>query len=80
MVFVGSSGCGKSTLLRMIAGLETITRCEIQQRVNQVAEVLQLAHLLDRRPKALSGGQRKRVATRWSLSHVSFYWMSRSRT
>ena len=31
----------------------------INQRVNQVAEVLQLAHLLDRKPKALSGGQRQ---------------------
>ncbi|MGQ7092062.1 ATP-binding cassette domain-containing protein [Escherichia coli] len=28
----------------------------INQRVNQVAEVLQLAHLLDRKPKALSSG------------------------
>ena len=34
----------------------------INQRVNQFAEVLQLAHLLDRKPKALSGGQRQRVA------------------
>ena len=34
----------------------------INQRANQVAEVLQLAHLLDRKPKALSGGQRQRVA------------------
>jgi len=34
----------------------------INQRVNQVAEVLQLGHLLDRKPKALSGGQRQRVA------------------
>ena len=34
----------------------------INQRVNQGAEVLQLAHLLDRKPKALSGGQRQRVA------------------
>lgn len=34
----------------------------INQQVNQVAEVLQLAHLLDRKPKALSGGQRQRVA------------------
>jgi len=33
----------------------------INQRVNQVAEVLQLAHLLDRKPKALSGGQRRRI-------------------
>jgi multiple sugar transport system ATP-binding protein len=37
-------------------------KAQIDQRVNQVAEVLQLAHLLDRRPKALSGGQRQRVA------------------
>ncbi|MEG9452070.1 MAG: ATP-binding cassette domain-containing protein, partial [Pantoea piersonii] len=41
--------------------LAGVKRGEIQQRVNQVAEVLQLAHLLDRRPKALSGGQRQRV-------------------
>ena len=33
----------------------------INQRVNQVAEVLQLAHLLDRKPKALSGGQRQAI-------------------
>jgi multiple sugar transport system ATP-binding protein len=32
-------------------------KAEINQRVNQVSEVLQLAHLLDRRPKALSGGR-----------------------
>ena len=30
VVFVGPSGCGKSTLLRMIAGLEHITRGEIE--------------------------------------------------
>ncbi len=30
--------------------------------MTQVAEVLQLAHLLERKPKALSGGQRQRVA------------------
>lgn len=42
--------------------LAGVKRAEIQQRVNQVAEVLQLAHLLERRPKALSGGQRQRVA------------------
>ncbi len=37
-------------------------KSDIQQRVKQIAEMLQLAHLLDRRPKALSGGQRQRVA------------------
>ncbi|KAE9542038.1 maltose/maltodextrin ABC transporter ATP-binding protein MalK [Ursidibacter maritimus] len=37
-------------------------QAEIEQRVNQVAEILQLAHLLQRKPKELSGGQRQRVA------------------
>ena len=38
VVFVGPSGCGKSTLLRIIAGLEKVTRGEIQiagRRVNE---------------------------------------------
>lgn len=35
---------------------------EIKQRVGEVAELLGLADLLDRRPKQLSGGQRQRVA------------------
>lgn len=54
----------------------------MNQRVNQVAEVLQLAHLLERKPKALSGGQRQRVAIgpRWWRSRVCFCWMNRSLT
>jgi multiple sugar transport system ATP-binding protein len=35
---------------------------EIERRVNQAAELLQITHLLDRRPDQLSGGQRQRVA------------------
>jgi multiple sugar transport system ATP-binding protein len=35
---------------------------ERERRVGEVADVLGLAHLLDRRPAALSGGQRQRVA------------------
>jgi len=35
---------------------------EIQQRVKQAAELLQLTELLERKPKDLSGGQRQRVA------------------
>jgi multiple sugar transport system ATP-binding protein len=35
---------------------------EIEKRVNQAAELLQIGHLLDRRPDQLSGGQRQRVA------------------
>ena len=111
-VLVGPSGCGKSTLLRMIAGLEEITRGEleiggrrvnevppsgrgvsmvfqnyalyphmtvfrniafglklarteaktIEDRVAEVARILQLEDLLDRKPRELSGGQRQRVA------------------
>lgn len=37
-------------------------REEIDRRVLQAAEILQLNHLLDRQPKQLSGGQRQRVA------------------
>ena len=33
-----------------------------QKRIQQVAEMLQIQHLLDRRPAQLSGGQRQRVA------------------
>ncbi len=35
---------------------------EIKQKVTNAAEILDLAHLLDRYPKQLSGGQRQRVA------------------
>lgn len=37
-------------------------RVEIERRVAQAAELLQITHLLDRRPDQLSGGQRQRVA------------------
>ncbi len=37
-------------------------RAEIERRVSQAAELLQITHLLDRRPDQLSGGQRQRVA------------------
>jgi len=42
--------------------LAKVPRAEIAQRVRHAAEILQIAHLLDRKPKALSGGQRQRVA------------------
>ncbi|AAK81172.1 multiple sugar transport system ATP-binding protein [Clostridium acetobutylicum] len=34
----------------------------IDEKVKKAAEILDIAHLLDRKPKALSGGQRQRVA------------------
>ena len=38
------------------------SRAAVRERVGQVAEVLRIAHLLQRRPRELSGGQRQRVA------------------
>ncbi|MBF9035576.1 sn-glycerol-3-phosphate ABC transporter ATP-binding protein UgpC [Rhodobacterales bacterium HKCCE2091] len=45
-------------------GLENIAtpRAEIRDKVEEVAKMLQIDMLLDRRPKDLSGGQRQRVA------------------
>src|SRR3546814_19648430 len=35
---------------------------EIHRRVREVADILGIEHLLDRKPRELSGGQRQRVA------------------
>lgn len=42
--------------------LRKVPREEIKRRVQEAAEMLDIAHLLQRRPKELSGGQRQRVA------------------
>jgi|HigsolmetaAR202D_1030399.scaffolds.fasta_scaffold00001_45 ABC-type sugar transport systems, ATPase components len=42
--------------------LRKVPKQEIDRRVKEAAEMLSIAHLLDRKPKALSGGQRQRVA------------------
>ena len=42
--------------------IRRMDKAEIDRRVNKVAEMLELAPLLDRKPKQLSGGQRQRVA------------------
>lgn len=39
-----------------------VSKDEIQRRVKEVAELLQIERLLDRKPSQLSGGQRQRVA------------------
>ncbi len=39
-----------------------VPKKEIRERVGRTAEILQIADLLDRRPRQLSGGQRQRVA------------------
>jgi len=41
---------------------QKVTRSEVDQRVGDVAKLLQIEHLLHRRPKALSGGDKQRVA------------------
>ncbi len=48
----------------MAYGLKNLKtpKAEIDKRVNEVAKLLELEDLLDRRPKQLSGGQRQRVA------------------
>ncbi len=42
--------------------LRKLPRAEIDKRVNAVAEQLSIAPLLDRKPAAISGGERQRVA------------------
>ena len=42
--------------------LAGVKRAEIEEKVRSAAEILGLAHLLDRYPRMLSGGQRQRVA------------------
>src|SRR5262245_40443108 len=69
MVLVGPSGSGKSTALRMLAGLEDVNEGaifigdrDVTHWVHEAAKLLGREEYLDRKPKALSGGQRKRVA------------------
>ncbi len=48
--------------LSFALGLRKLPKKEIEQRVGDVASVLEIEALLDRRPGELSGGQRQRVA------------------
>jgi len=42
--------------------LRKLPKAEINDKVQEVAEVLHITHLLERRPDAFSGGERRRVA------------------
>ena len=42
--------------------LRKVPKDQIKKLVEEAAQILDIAHLLDRKPKALSGGQRQRVA------------------
>jgi multiple sugar transport system ATP-binding protein len=48
-------------LEKLMPGAE-IRKHDTENKVDQVSELLQITHLLDRRPGELSGGQRQRVA------------------
>ena len=56
--------------------LRRTPKAEIDRRVKEAAEMLGIAHLLDRKPKALSGGQRQRVAVgRAIVRHPAVFLM-----
>nr|WP_315183134.1 ABC transporter ATP-binding protein [uncultured Albidiferax sp.] len=42
--------------------MRKVPKADREKRINEVAAMLQITHLLDRRPAQLSGGQRQRVA------------------
>jgi multiple sugar transport system ATP-binding protein len=48
--------------MRFAVRLAKVDRAEIDRKVDQAAELLELTGLLDRKPANLSGGQRQRVA------------------
>ena len=56
------SRLGRTPVLRHLAPGQAAIRRDIVADVARAAELLQIGHLLDRRPAQLSGGQRQRVA------------------
>jgi multiple sugar transport system ATP-binding protein len=60
--------------------LRKIDKKEIDRRVKEAAETIQLTTLLQRKPKELSGGQRQRSAGPSSASPPSSSWTSRCPT
>ena len=48
--------------------MRKMPKAERQKRIDEVAAMLQISHLLDRRPSQLSGGQRQRVAIARALA------------
>ena len=48
--------------------MEKLSKNEIDQKVNEAANTLQIKDLLERKPKELSGGQRQRVAIGRSIT------------
>jgi sn-glycerol 3-phosphate transport system ATP-binding protein len=52
--------CYENLSLNLV--LRKVSRAEIDRRVRQTAQVLEIGDLLDKKPRELSGGQRQRVA------------------
>jgi ABC-type sugar transport system ATPase subunit len=48
--------------LRFGLACQKVPKAEIESRIARAADILQIAHLLDRQPSQLSGGQSQRVA------------------
>ena len=53
---------------RSASGSNTQPKSACQQRVEELADLLGIEHLLDRKPQGLSGGERQRVALGRALS------------
>ena len=55
--------------------LAGVPKAEINQRVNQAAQMLELTEYLDRKPRDLSGGQRQRVAMGRSIVRDAYCFL-----
>ncbi|MEO1694076.1 MAG: ABC transporter ATP-binding protein [Pseudomonadota bacterium] len=62
LVMTELSALGRIPLIHRLLPKAVATRQSIAARVAEVAELLRMTELLDRRPAALSGGQQQRVA------------------
>ena len=62
-----------------VCSFARLPKDEIDRKVHEAAKILDLEHLLDRKPKALSGGQRPRVALGRAMVRTLRYsfWTSR---
>jgi multiple sugar transport system ATP-binding protein len=70
MVFQSYALYPHLSVARNLAFPLTVRRADkqlVKERVQSVAEMVEIAHLLDRKPRELSGGQRQRVAVARAL-------------
>jgi ABC-2 type transport system ATP-binding protein len=55
--------------LELFAGLAGYDRSNRRRRIDEVAEIVELTHLLDRQARQLSGGEKRRLHTAMALVH-----------